>query len=292
MARRQYAVSDEIAYRWSERHRRGDSFRKIALDEGVERRLVARIVKGLDKTKHLNEIAAALRDVRAGFLREHLGLFERVANSLLELTAPPSVCGSECVSYLKVEAELVKRVKAERYRNIAGVLLVRADLSGKVEEEIKDPERLFKLQLADRRADREAGVLVADLREHLPDLWPEVEKWERVAANYEASWRELVKQAKEKGIAQDLFEPGLRAGLDLSKFEHEENLPRVPPKLETGSDVGVWLFRNGRTRDPLILFRRYREQLEAAYVQLEDVLNPFELRKALLARQCKHCPLA
>ncbi|GAI21880.1 unnamed protein product, partial [marine sediment metagenome] len=53
MGRRKYEASDETAYRWCERYRRGDSFRKIALNEGVDRRLVARVVRDFNRLNHL-----------------------------------------------------------------------------------------------------------------------------------------------------------------------------------------------------------------------------------------------
>jgi hypothetical protein len=292
MGRRQYEVSDETAYRWAERYRRGDSFRKIALDEKVERRVVARVVRRLDKAKHLNEIAAALRDVRAGFLREHLELLERVANILLELTAPPSLRDSEYVSYVNVKEQLLKEVETERNKDIAGLWLPLQSPTGEVVEKKEDAQRDFKLRLAKRRAKREAGVLVEDLKEHLPSLWSKVEEWEGAAKSCEVNLGEMAKLAKDKGISQNLFESGLKAGLNfLSKSKQQADLPRVPLKLETDSDVGVWLFRNGGTRESLELFRQNLGRLEAAYVQLEELLNPLELRKTLLARQCKHCPL-
>jgi CRISPR/Cas system-associated exonuclease Cas4 (RecB family) len=135
--------------------------------------------------------------------------------------------------------------------------------------------------------------LVGDLKEHLPELWSKVEEWERAAANCEDTWADLAKQAQSKGIAQDLFELGLRAGLlFLSEVGQKVGTARIPFKLETASDVGVWLLRTGGIREYLELFRQQREQLEAAYVELENLLNPLELPRALLERQCKHCPLA
>ena len=96
MGKRRYEVSDETAYRWCERHRRGDSFRKIGLDEGYERRFVARVVRQYDRQQHLQEGAVTLRDVRAEFLREHLSALERAAKHILELTVPPSIWGQLC----------------------------------------------------------------------------------------------------------------------------------------------------------------------------------------------------
>jgi CRISPR/Cas system-associated exonuclease Cas4 (RecB family) len=102
----------------------------------------------------------------------------------------------------------------------------------------------------------------------------------------------LVEQARDMGIAEALLESGLAKGLDLIiRYQEEESLPRAPAKFETASDVGLWLFQNPGTRESLELFHPYREQLETAYAELEDMLSPWELRKALLARQCKYCPL-
>lgn len=283
MARRRYEISDETALRWVERHQRGGSFTKIGLHEGYDRRLVAKTVRTYQRRQHQEEGAVTLRDVRAGFLREHLEDLQMVATILLELTAGPSVWHQLYLCHSNIESELLARVKEVVALRIA----IPPDRSI-----LDNVYREFRDQVTKHMAKRRARVLVDDLKQHLPDLWKQVEAWEEVTVRYEASWRKLAKQAEDSGIVPDLFESGLREGLNfMSKAYEEEDLPRTPTKLETASDVGQWLFQNPTTRESLESFHHNLEELEAAYAQLEDALNPFELRKALLARQCKHCPL-
>lgn len=293
MGRRKYEVNDETAYRWSERYRRGDSFRKIALDEKVERRLVARVVRNLDRQKHLEEGAATRREIRAGFLKKHLQDLQMAAKSLLEITAPPSLQGSMCVNYSEPDSELVQRMRIELY------LQTMADTADTAEvgliftrDEASQAEQRLRLQLRLHMAERETKAIIADLKEHLPQLPGLLKQWHQVATEYAETWRTLAKQAHDMGTVRELFESGLRAGLEsMSKFKEEENLPPLPRKLETASNVGQWLFQNYATRECLELFPERLENLEAIYAQLEEMLSPFELRKTLLGRQCKHCPL-
>lgn len=301
MGKRRYEVSDETAYRWCERHRRGDSFRKIGLDEGYERRFVARVVRQYNRQQHLQEGAATLRDVRASFLREHLNALERAAKHILELTAPPSIWGQLCLSSGNIESLLIEMIERDytpswTIRHDTPSVLRVPTASGAVMEYPTEQLAPILLHLAEqldkRRARREAKAIIEALKQHLPGLWKQVERLEQVALGYETTWRKLAGQVKNKGISEGLLESGLAKGLDfISRFQEEDSLPRTPTKFETASDVGLWLFQNPRTRESLELFHKYREQLEAAYTELEDMLSPGELRKDLLARQCKYCPL-
>ena len=302
MGKRRYEVSDKTAYRWCQRHRRGDSFRKIGLDEGYDRRFIARVVRKYDRQQHLQEGAVTLRDVRAGFLREHLEALQRAAEHILELAAGPSVWGRLCLSSGNIESVLIEVTEREhtpsRYirKDIASSTIRLPNVSGTITEYPANQLAPFALQFVERldkrRARREAKAIIEALKQHLPDLWNQVERWEQVALRYETTWRKLVEQARDMGIAEDLLESSLEKGLDfISRSQEEESLSRAPTKLETASDVGLWLLQNPGTRESLELFRQYREQWEAAYAELEDMLSPWELRKALLARQCKYCPL-
>jgi hypothetical protein len=148
-------------------------------------------------------------------------------------------------------------------------------------------------------AEREAKVLVKDLKEHLPGLWKQVEIWEQQATKKQRSCKELIKYLKEipedlKGgeITQGLFESCLKEGLRvLSNSKKSESFPRLPDKLETPQDVGLWLFKNGATRKSLEALRDSRDALATVYSQLEDMLIPSRLRQTLLERRCSHCPL-
>lgn len=302
MGKHRYEVSDKTAYRWCGRHRRGDSFRKIGLDEGYDRRFIARVVRQYDRQLHLQEGAVTLRDVRAGFLREHLRALEEAAEHILELTAGPSLWGQLCLSSGNIESVLIEVTEREhtpsKYirKDIASDVIRVPTASGTIMEYSVNQLAPILLQFAERlnkrKARREAKAIIEALKQHLPDLWNQVESWEQVALRYETTWRKLAGQARDMGIAEGLLESGLAKGLDfISRSQEEEGLPRAPTKFETASDVGLWLFQNPGTRESLELFRQYREQWEAAYTELEDMLSPFEVRKALLARQCKYCPL-
>ncbi len=277
MARRRYEVNDEIAYRWSERHRRGDSFKKIANDGGgYDRRFVARVVRRFKGQQQLAEGAVTLRDVRAEFMREHLKTLEIAGGFLLELTVAPSIVDRYCTYPPDIEEELRRMIK-DKMPSQRPPFLSLAPLNPDQYEHARE---------------KEAKIIVSDLQEHLPNQWKQVEQWQETAKRYQENLRQLVKQAEGKGIELPLFEAGLREYLDsLAKFLHEDNLPSIPKKLESATDVALWLFKNGTARELLKPFRDSLEDLERRYAQLEDTLTPFAIRKALLERKCKDCPL-
>lgn len=134
--------------------------------------------------------------------------------------------------------------------------------------------------------------MIEDLKEHLPSQWEQVERWKSMAAGYEEKLRRLAKQAEDKGIELSLFESGLRECLDsISKFLEADNLPPAPAKPKSVTDMALWLFKNPGTRELLKPFHDNLEALEKEYAKLEDMLNPSNIRRALLERECRHCPL-
>ena len=281
MSRRTYKVSDEIAFRWSRRKRRGDSYRQIALDEGYDRRFVAKVVKEFDGRHQIQEGAATLREVRVATLRQHLQMLEEAALELLELAARPVMLWPLClpppnvpmpVSKPNMELDLPERISTRLS------LLTEAPLRS---------SGWFRQRIAER----EAKVIVEDLKKHLPGLREQIQKWESIAARKHENCQKLVKQLKNKRIPLNLFESGLEEGLRLSGSQESESLPRLPDKLETPKDVGLWLFRGAATRESLEALRRSRDELADIYSRLEDMLIPSKLRQTLLERRCSHCPL-
>jgi len=280
MGKQKYQVSDEVALRWVERRLRGDSFSKIGADEGFPRRFVAKVIQRYEMKGRIEESAVARRNVRAEFLKEHLQELETVAYNLLGITAAPSLWGKLFVTIEDIEDELLASIEKSLGPPWSGEVKV----AGGWED--------FKEKLQRRQTKHHAKAVIEDLKEHMPDVWPEVKVWEQTALRYTESWRQLEKQTKDIGVAPELIEPGIREALNLmSTYEAKDNPPRTSAKPETASDVALWLFRTPPLRKSLELFRRHLESLEAAYRQLEDILNPLELRKALLERRCRHCPL-
>lgn len=276
MCPRKYEVNDEMACRWVERHRRGDSFRKIGLDEGVERRVVARVVKDFKAEQYINERAATLRDVRAEFIREHLKTLQIAGGFLLELTVAPSILRNYCAYpsdiALKLRQMIEDKMPSQRPPFLSATPL--------------NPNQYKHAR------EKEAKIIVSDLQEHLPEQWEQVEQWQNMARRYTENLEQLKKQAEDKDIELPLFEAGLRECLDsMAKFLREDNLPPIPKNLESAADIALWLFKNATTRELLKPFHDNLQALENEYAKLEDMLNPFELRKALLERECRHCPL-
>ncbi|MFC1968718.1 hypothetical protein ACFLVX_04990 [Chloroflexota bacterium] len=281
MGKRTYKVSDQIAFRWSRRKRRGDSYRQIALDEGYDRRFVAKVVKEFDRQHQLQEDAATLREVRVAALRQHLQMLEEAALELLELAARPVMLWPLClpppnvrmpVSNPNMKLDLPQRISSRLS------LLTKAPLQS---------SGWFRQHIAEQ----EARAIVENLKEHLPGLWQQIETWELIAARKQESCRKLIKHLKYKKIPLNLFGSGLEEGLRLCRSQESERFPPLPDKVETPQDVGLWLFRSATTRESLEALRRSLDELADVYSRLEDMLIPSKLRQTLLERKCSRCPV-
>lgn len=286
MGRRQYEVKDEIARRWCERHRQGDSFTKIAADEGVERRLVARIVRQFNKQEYLEEGTALRREIRSELFREHLQKMEKAAWWLLEFTGYLSLRGccvippNEAISFERpnTESALANKIKT---------MLVQSR-----KEKITSSVDYIDDELRNRVFQREAKAVVEDLKTHLPDLWEKVNIWEEEAAKYLKRWKILDEHARSKGIPSHLFATGIREAQHLLVVtDEEESFPPGRDTFQTPQDVGLWLFRNPAIREALMKIGDSHNRLKVAFTQLEGVLIPSEVRYSLLERECVHCPV-
>lgn len=295
MGRRKFEVSDETAYRWCERHRQGDSFRKIALEEGIDRRFIAKVVKEFDRRKYLEEGTAVRREIRADFMREHLEKLEMATRDLLQIVASLSL-RRLCELPKDVSISFAKpNIKSELANYIANRLYLQTTEAESIEftSDLVEEAMTSSADVTRRLLEREAKAIVEDLKAHLPHVWKQVEKWEKIATGYLANWKELDKHVKNKGIPPDLFESGVREGLNfLTKSQTEvESLPQFPTKLETPEDIGLWIYRDATTRKSLEGCRNSYNRLKGAYFQLEGMLIPSELQQALLKEKCPHCPL-
>lgn len=283
MARRRYEINDETAFRWVERHRRGDSFTKIGGDEGYGRRFVSNKVRTYQKRQYLEEGAAILREVRVAALRQHLQMLEKAAWELLELAAAPLMLWSVGLPSPGVRMPVSKpNIESDLLRKISTWLSLLTEARSR-------NSGWFRQHMAER----EAKVLVEDLKKHLPGLWEQVEKWEQQATEKQRSCKELIKHLKAKELPQGLFESGLKKGLrflsNSDNSEEIESLPRLPDILKTPQDVGRWLYQTPAARKSLEALRSSRKALATVYSQLEDMLIPSTLRRTLLERRCSSC---
>ena len=280
MRRRTYNISDEIAFHWSKRKRRGDSYRKIATDEGYDRRFVAKVVKEFDSQHQLQEGAATLREVRVATMRQHLQILGEAALELLELAARPVMLWPLCLPPPNVHMPVSKpNMELELHQRITRLPI------------LTEAPSLSSGWFSQHIAEREAKVIVEDLREHLPTLWELVKMWELRATKKQEICKKLINHLKNKRIALNLFESGLEEGLRLCRSRESESLPLLPDKLEMSQHVGWWLFRSAITRESLEALRRSLDELSGIYSRLEDMLIPSKLRQTLLERKCRHCPV-
>ncbi len=284
MGRHQIEVNDELAYRWCERRRRGDSYSKIAADEGFERRLVGRVVTNFNRQAYLDEGTALRREIRAELLREHLEKLEKTAWELLRLTAGLSL-EERCIRPRNIDGPLASLGIELALINSLKVLLA------ETKKPVSSTDSI-EWRLRNHMFQREATAIVRDLKTHLPDIWVQVGVWEYATTEYLDNWRKLENHAKNNGIQARSIESGIQEGLRyLSMSQNEESFPPYRSNSHTPQEIGLWLFRNHEARGLLESLGNSFQGVKAEFNRLEGMLIPSELRHALLKRECAHCPM-
>ena len=294
MGRTPEKVDKGTAREWYERYRNGESFKDIGADYQRDRRFVSRIVKDYEKEVKTEETTGerAMSDVRTAYLQDHLQTLESCAKYILELTIAPSVIECLLVDYsggsdLDVGSKLVGWIEWKRTPPSYQGLLPHVAAAY-----IQLPSPSV-MAIEARMARREGQQIVAALKEHLPELWEQVESWTDVATQYEKAWKELEYQARGKDIERELFQAGLSKALELVLGDGQAESMGPPAKeIKTDLDIALWLYRTPKTRELLEQFQHHKDTLESAYADLEDMISSVRLRKDLLARQCKYCPVA
>ena len=286
MGKRKYDFTDEVAHRWCERYRRGETFTKIAASEGFERRLVTRTVRDFNRVEYLEEGAALRREIRTELFREHQQNMENAVWGLLKLTGRLSlweccvIPPNETISFERpnTKSALVSKLKMMFLQSRKETVKSSAD---DIDDELKN--HVFQ---------REANTVVDDLKEHLPDLWGKVNVWEDEAAKYLEGWRILDEHATRKGIPSQLFAPGIQeAQRFLATSDENWNSPPAQDTFKTPEHVALWFIRNSALRAALMEIGGSHDRLKAAFTQLEDMLIPSEVKHSLLKRKCTHCPV-
>lgn len=285
MAPRKYEVSDQVAWRWVERRRRGESFSRIAQDEEVDRRIVAKIVRRFERREALREAVGARRDVAADFLREHFEEMTLVATTVLGLLAPPSVTEEFAPApYEDIEASILARLEVVMYLEIKQHSLA-----------TYDTERPISRNLKQRAAALRSRAMLEGLKEHLPNLWPAVERTNSTLGLYRSLWNgaeeELLGSGFPPETARLAMEKTIEAVRGQSQTRPGEEVARGPagPGVPLDRDVqqAIEVVGKGKFFD----LSQLLDGMDKEFRELERILSPPLLQKALVASRCRYCPV-
>ncbi|MBM3119600.1 MAG: hypothetical protein FJ006_08670 [Chloroflexi bacterium] len=280
-----------------ELHSDGWNFTKIGKEVGLDRRIVAKIVRSRQEAERLEQVAAARRDIAASYFRKHIEDIEVARRYLLEIIAPPSMrIGIHCLT-TNVAEELLsllnKLFVARRRHNFFSVY---RDFM--IEDEIAMTEPHQRI-LYTRTGEREAKETLEGLKEHLPPLWPKVKAWEQAAERYNArlgnEFEELKELAGKLGIESSVKVSAIGAALKLILDEGYPSEEEEFSPAEYRSNLVVGMGDRLR-RIPLlqrclnILVSSWCE-LEQTFEEIENMISPSQLHKALITSHCQFCPV-
>ena len=276
MSPRKTDVTEEKARRWTELYRMGWSFARIGREEGLDRRVVARVVRQREG-KDVGEAAASARkEVASRLLEEHFREMEAVAAMLVRAVPPPSMRAELFLEETDVESLLRERLETWWLR----MRQVYLPDSG--------PDEIDR-----RRARRQAFSLLAALYEHQPLARPLVEAWGRYASEYHRTWLALEERAQAAGIPDtraravveealrrwrsgDPLEVGAAPGASLSQADRER--------------VQAWASADSGFQTRLRELASLLEGMERSFASLEEMLDPAPVRRVLLSTRCGLCP--
>lgn len=290
MSQRWYEIPEETVALMAERCDQGDSFSKIGRDLGIDRRAVS---KAVQQFRDRQSGRATIRPgASAQLFHEHLDDMRKAGRVLLELTASPSLRDNLLPSEIDIKARLAARVPVEfARRGGKPTMEPRPSHMTPAEEAEFELRQRVELRLAQRKRD----AAIEGLKEHVPSLQGKIEEWERVAVNYRKSWSQMEENAINVDVPPDLVEPSVKLALkEIPTLGEEESLPRFRGERTTPSDPGYFaniLVQRPATKRSLRVFLQSLNELEAICNDLEEMLGPPRLDRALVEGYCRHCPV-
>jgi hypothetical protein len=289
-------VSLDQTQKCIELRRSGWNYTQIGKGVGLDRRVVARIIKSQQKAERLEQVAAARRDVAGSYFRKHIEDIEIARSYLLQIIAPPSM-------RIGINA-LTANVAEELLLLLNKHLMARGgyDISVTFKENVTaaewhQPE--YKRVLDMRTAEREAKETIEGFKEHLPSLWPKVEAWKLAAEGYNTrlkkEFEELKSIAGDLGLEKTVIGAAIRGALalilDKGYPSEDEGFFSSSYRLNFSPDAAKYLRQAPRARRYLDMLVSSWRELERAFKEIEDMISPSQLHRALLTSHCQFCPV-
>ena len=277
-------VSEEKRALIIERHKREDGFSKIGRDLGIDRRIVARIVRE-DEERQSGQVAVRRTELARVF-HEHQDAMREVGRTILELAASPLLRGNLLPMETEIEPALIHRPEDESrqlYARLPGM------------SEAEESQIQLKEAVERRLTSRRRKAAIQGLKEHIPALEVGIRKWEEAAAEYKEAWDQLRQRAISEGIPSEQIELSVRRALQqIPETDREDWLPSFREPVATNDKIEEFtrvLLQKPANRRLLKMFSQRLKELDAAYEKLEETLGTPQLDNALVRGHCQYCPV-
>jgi hypothetical protein len=293
---KQIKFSLDQAKKCIELRRSGWNYTQIGKEVGLGRRIVARIIKSQQEAERLEQVASARRDIAGHYFKKHIEDIEVARRYLLQIVAPPSMRFGLDGLTTNVAEELLSLLNNHFMSRVGYNLSV--DFKKEITAaEWHEPGHKRVLDM--RNVEREAIETLEGLKEHLPALWSKVNAWEQAAERYNARLKEqldeLKKLAGNLSIPRDIVGAAIPAALKLISEKgfpsEKEEFSETKYRLNFVAEAAQHLRRASLTRRCLnILVSSWRE-VERAFDEIENMISPSQLHRALIISHCQFCPI-
>jgi len=279
-------------------YRQGANNSEIFRQTGIERRKVSGIIREMEKEARLREIGNARRDVAAEFLKDHIADLESASFYLTGIMSP-----SYWVSDLSVMPTNIKQLlytylknssfKPEAFKTYG----LPENAFGTIP---KNDPFMIKQIVNPILAEKLAIEIIVALNEHLPELWPVVNKWEKFAEEYNLAMIEILPPIKKSAVGltnnSKLLQSGIGRSILLVSAEDTDNedellLPNSSLKKETKEYIAQKIIENRQVLQQLKKFRPSLIELNDIYEKIVAMLSRSELNKKLIIGHCRYCPV-
>jgi hypothetical protein len=279
-------------------YRQGANNSEIFRQTGIERRKVSGIIREMEKEARLREIGNARRDVAAEFLKDHIADLESASFYLTGIMSP-----SYWVSDLSVMPTNIKQLlytylknssfKPEAFKTYG----LPENAFGTIP---KNDPFMIKQIVNPVLAGKLAIEIIVALNEHLPEIWPLVNKWEKFAEEYNLATSEILPfiKAFAVGVTENstLLEAGIGCSILLISAEDPDNedeslLPNSSYKKETKEYIAQKIIESRQMRQQLKKSRPSLLELNNTYEKIVAMLSRSELNKKLIIGHCRYCPV-
>ena len=150
-----------------------------------------------------------------------------------------------------------------------------------------------------RTAEREAKETLEGLKEHLSSLWPKVKAWEQAAERYNArlktQFEELRRLAGDLGVERTVIGAAIQGALRLffnkGYPSEKEMFSPTSYRFNFAPEAAQHLRRTPCTQRCLNLLVSSWRELEQAFEEIENMISPSQLHRALITSYCQFCPV-
>jgi hypothetical protein len=298
MGKKRKPVSIADKERCLDLYRHSANYSQISKQTGIERRKVSGIISEMEKEARLREIGNARRDVAAEFLKEHINDLEQASFYLMGITSPAYWVSDLTTMPTNIKQMLYNYLKSSSFKPEA---FKSPSFPEKGLMKISKTDPFMIKQIVNPiLAEKLAIEIIIALNEHLPELWPLVNQWEKNADDYNLVMSEMLPLIKQSvtGLTNNskLQEAGIGRSILLVSAEDPDSkdeslLPNSSYKKDTKEYITQKIIANSQIRQQLNKFSPSLIELNDIYEKIVALLSRSELNKRLISGHCQYCPV-